>query len=134
MLIPYLPSERCVRRRAGTGNSSLHPEDCRGALGTAATCWPTMRQLCTSHSLPCACETKKQPRISGRTVGKVLRSKWKDARENRQNSGLQIDACCMQGWVGCLYGAGGMPPVAELEDHIGKPALILLWWWLQRAL
>ena len=85
-----------------------------------------MRQLCTSHSLPCACETKKQPRISGRTVGKVLRSKWKDARENRQNSGLQIDACSIQGWVGYLEGVGGILQVAGVKDYIGKHTLALL--------
>ena len=52
-------------------------------------------------------------------VDKVVRVNWKDARENGPNNCLQIDACCMQGWMGCLHGVGGMPQVAELQDYIG---------------
>ena len=60
-------------------------------------------------------------------VDKVIRGNSKDARENGLNSCLQIDACCMQGWVGCLEGVGGILQVAELMDYTSKPALALLW-------
>ena len=49
----------------------------------------------------------------------MLRSKWKDARENRQSSSLQVDACSIQqGWVGCLEGVGGILQVVGVEGCI----------------
>ena len=55
-------------------------------------------------------------------VDKVIRGNSEDARENGLNNCLQIDACCMQGLVRCLYGAGGMSQVVGLKDHVGWAA------------
>ena len=59
-------------------------------------------------------------------VDKVIRGNSKDARESGLNSCLQIDACCMQGLVGCLEGAGGILQVAGVKGYIGKHTLALL--------
>ena len=59
-------------------------------------------------------------------VDKVIRGNSKDARENGLNSCLQIDACCMQGWLGCLEGVGGILQVAGVKGYFGKHTLALL--------
>ena len=58
-------------------------------------------------------------------VDKVIRGNSKDARENGLNSCLQIDACCMQGLVGCLHGLGGILQVAGENGYFGKHTLAL---------